>query len=116
MGGRAGVAVVFKSVQIAATGLFNQHRESIGMSDTFERVKALLIKEFGLEPAGITPSTQLTDLGVDSLAALEFVFDLEDCFQITLDSETDLRGGAVQDVVNAVDFVLSRQSARMVVA
>lgn len=81
------------------------------MNDTFERIKSLMVNEFKLDPAMIMPATQLTELGVDSLAALEFVFDLEDCFQITLDSETDLRGGAVQDVVNAVDLALSRQPA-----
>ena len=81
------------------------------MNQTYEQVKELLIKEFQLDPAGITPSTQLTELGVDSLAALEFVFALEDYFQITLDAETDLRGGAVQDVVDAVDLALTRSPA-----
>ena len=81
------------------------------MNDTFERIKSLMVKEFHLDPATIMPATQLTELGVDSLAALEFVFDLEDCFHITLDSEADLRGGAVQDVVDAVDLALSRQPA-----
>ena len=81
------------------------------MNHTYEQVKGLLIKEFQLDPAAITPSTQLTELGVDSLAALEFVFELEDYFQITLDAETDLRGGAVQDVVDAVDLALTRSPA-----
>jgi len=81
------------------------------MNHTYEQVKGLLIKEFQLDPAAITPATQLTELGVDSLAALEFVFELEDYFQITLDAETDLRGGAVQDVVDAVDLALTRSPA-----
>jgi len=81
------------------------------MNHTYEQVKGLLIKEFQLDPAAITPATQLTELGVDSLAALEFVFELEDYFQITLDAETDLRGGAVQDVVDAVDLALTRHPA-----
>ena len=79
------------------------------MNDTFERIKSLMVSEFQLDPLRIMPATELTDLGVDSLAALEFVFELEDKFQITLESETDLRGGLVQDVVDAVNLALSRQ-------
>lgn len=81
------------------------------MNDTFEIVRTLMVSEFQLDPVKIMPATQLTELGVDSLAALEFVFELEDRFHITLDSETDLRGGLVQDVVDAVNLALSRQPA-----
>jgi acyl carrier protein len=76
------------------------------MNDTFERVKALMVGEFQIDPTSVTPSTHLTALGVDSLAALEFVFVLEDAFHVTIDATTDLRGGLVQDVVNAVDRAL----------
>ncbi len=79
------------------------------MSATFEKIKALMVGEFQLDPERIAPETELTDLGVDSLAALEFVFVLEDEFHFTLDAATDLRGGRVQDVVNAVDVALLRQ-------
>jgi acyl carrier protein len=85
----------------------------MSMSETFEKVKALLVGEFQIDPQVISPETQLTDLGVDSLAALEFVFVLEDAFSTTMDNQTDLRGGMVQDVVNAVDLALSRRPAAM---
>jgi acyl carrier protein len=81
------------------------------MNDTFERVKALMVGEFQLDPASVTPATPLTELGVDSLAALEFVFVLEDAFGITIDATTDLRGGRVEDVVNAVNRAQSPQLA-----
>jgi acyl carrier protein len=81
------------------------------MNETYEKVKALMVGEFQIDPQMITPETQLTDLGVDSLAALEFVFVLEEKFDFTMDDQTDLRGGVVQDVVNAVDLALSRQPA-----
>lgn len=76
------------------------------MSETFERIRMLMAGEFQLDPEQITPQTQLVELGVDSLAALEFVFLLEDAFHLTMDAATDLRGGLVQDVVNAVDRAL----------
>jgi acyl carrier protein len=81
------------------------------MSATFERVKALMVGEFQIDPDAITPETQLIELGVDSLAALEFVFVLEEEFHFTMDNQTDLRGGVVQDVVDAVDLALSRRPA-----
>jgi acyl carrier protein len=80
------------------------------MHDTFDKVRTLLVSEFQLDPALVTASTPLTDLGVDSLAALEFAFTLEDVFEITLDAETDLRGGLFQDVVDAVDRALSQKA------
>lgn len=76
------------------------------MTDTFERIRALMAEEFQLDPRTITPETPLIDLGVDSLAALEFAFDLEEAFHITLDPQTDLRGGKVADVVAAVEAAL----------
>ena len=81
------------------------------MNGTFEKVKALMVAEFQIDPQAITPETHLTELGVDSLAALEFVFLLEDAFSFTMDNDTDLRGGLVQDVVTAVERALSRQPA-----
>ena len=73
------------------------------MNGTFERVRALMAKEFQLDAEGVTPDTPLADLGVDSLAALEFVFALENEFGIRLDADVDLRGGAVRHVVDVVD-------------
>ena len=80
------------------------------MDETFVKVKALMVKEFEIAADSITPTTELTALGVDSLAALEFVFELEDAFGVTIGTETDLRGGKVQDVVAAVSAALSAQS------
>ena len=81
------------------------------MNETFERVKVLMAGEFQIDPATVTPATPLTELGVDSLAALEFVFVLEDAFRITIDATTDLRGGLVGDIVNAVNRAQSQQLA-----
>jgi acyl carrier protein len=80
------------------------------MDDTFAKVKALMVTEFEIPAENVTPVTELTALGVDSLAALEFVFELEDAFGVTIEAETDLRAGKVQDVVDAVDAALAAQS------
>ena len=81
------------------------------MSVTFERVRGMLAKEFSLDPARIELETPLEELGVDSLAALEFAFELEDAFKVSLDPQSDLRGGRVSDVVAAVDAAISRRES-----
>ena len=81
------------------------------MNETFETVRTMLVAEFQLDPSQVTPTTHLADLGVDSLAALEFVFALEDKFHITVAGTSELRGGVVQDVVDAVDHALSQMPA-----
>ena len=73
------------------------------MNDTFDRIRALIAEEFALQPAAITPDTLLTDLGVDSLAALEFAFRLEDALGIRLQDDTDLRTASIADVVRVVE-------------
>jgi acyl carrier protein len=79
------------------------------MDDTYEKVKAMMVREFNLEADQITPATELASMGVDSLAALEFIFDLESAFGVTLGYEKDMRGAKVQDVVDAVNAALLEQ-------
>jgi acyl carrier protein len=83
------------------------------MNETFDMVKALIVQECKVAPEAITPATPLGELGLDSLAALEFVFTLEDMFHVTLNSETDLRGGKVQDVVDIVSAALAGRPASL---
>jgi acyl carrier protein len=72
------------------------------MDDTFSRVQALMVKEFQVDAARIEPATELASIGVDSLAALEFMFALEEEFHIDADVKTDLRGRTVGDLVALV--------------
>jgi acyl carrier protein len=80
------------------------------MNDIFEKVKALMIREFHADPQMLRPDTELTTLGVDSLATLEFAFELEEAFGISLEN-TDLRGTTVQSVVDAVRAAMARVPA-----
>jgi len=80
----------------------------MSMNETFEKVKALMVREFHADPHRLEPQTELTALGVDSLATLEFAFELEEAFGISLEN-TDLRGTTVQAVVDAVCAAMARQ-------
>lgn len=82
------------------------------MNHTFEHVRQLIANEFSLDPATIEPETPLVELGVDSLAALEFAFRLEEAFGVRFDDDVDLRGAAVRDLVTAVEAAQERARVR----
>ena len=44
-----------------------------------------LTTDFDVDPAVITPDATLTDLGLDSLSVVEFVFEIEEELEIELD-------------------------------
>ena len=85
------------------------------MTDTFERVVALMVREFHVDTEALLPETELTALGVDSLATLEFAFELEQAFNISLET-TDLRGTTVQAVVDAVNAAVTRSAVQELAA
>lgn len=54
------------------------------MTDTFERLKAILIEDYKLAPEALTQDATLDGLGIDSLGIAELLFNVEDEFHITL--------------------------------
>ncbi len=53
-------------------------------SPTFNTIAGILRNDFKVEAAAIQPTTTLTDLGLDSLALMEFVFAVEDAFHLRI--------------------------------
>jgi len=51
---------------------------------TFNSIAALLEKDFHVDRAAIAPGVVLTDLGLDSLTLMEFVFAVEDAFHLRI--------------------------------
>lgn len=56
-------------------------------SPTFNSIAAILEKDFKVARGAIAPDTVLTDLGLDSLALMEFVFAVEDAFHLRIPEE-----------------------------
>ena len=54
---------------------------------TFDAISAVLAEKFKVEPARIEPATTLEQLGLDSLALMEFVFAVEDRFDVRIPEE-----------------------------
>lgn len=46
-----------------------------------------LTDDFGVDPARIHPEATLTDLGLDSLSLVEFIFDVEDELGVELEPD-----------------------------
>lgn len=53
-------------------------------SPTFNSIATILETDFKVERSAISPATALSDLGLDSLALMEFVFAVEDAFHLRI--------------------------------
>ena len=54
----------------------------------FETIRDVLAKQFELDPATITPDTNLIDdIGADSLDVVELIMSLEDEFGVSISDE-----------------------------
>ena len=51
---------------------------------TFDAISAVLVDQFHVEAATVQPSVALDQLGLDSLALMEFVFAAEDRFDVRI--------------------------------
>ena len=54
---------------------------------TFAAVSSVLVGDFHVDPALVQPQTALDRLGLDSLALMEFVFAVEDRFDVRIPEE-----------------------------
>jgi acyl carrier protein len=57
------------------------------MTSTFDRLRAILARDYKLAPETLTPDTPLESLGIDSLGVAELLFNVEDEFAIVLPPE-----------------------------
>lgn len=67
-----------------------------------ERIKEMLAERFDTSADSITETSRFTDLGLDSLDLMEMVTDLEDEFNITIDTE-DLTADTVGAFVELIE-------------
>ncbi|MDH6185333.1 acyl carrier protein [Polaromonas sp. CG_23.6] len=75
---------------------------------TFDRLFAILMKDYKLDAAQLTPDAPLEDLGIDSLGVADLLFNIEDEFGITLPPEP-VQLLTVGDVARFIDGLLAKQ-------
>ena len=80
------------------------------MTPTFDRLCAILAKDYKLDPAQLTPDAPLEGLGVDSLGLADLLFNLEDEFGIRMPSEP-VQLQTLGDVVAFIDGLMAAETA-----
>lgn len=76
------------------------------MISTFDRLRAILVKDYQLAPDTVTMQAKLESLGIDSLGVAELLFSIEDEYRVTLPPEpVDLN--TVGEVVHYIDALVA---------
>ncbi|MDB5891198.1 MAG: phosphopantetheine-binding protein [Polaromonas sp.] len=78
------------------------------MNATFDRLCAILAKDYKLDPVLIRTDTPLESLGIDSLGVADLLFNVEDEFRITLPPEP-VNLLTVGDVAQYIDSLVAAQ-------
>lgn len=77
------------------------------MNDIEEQLYALLIQEIPVPREGLTRDTTLEEIGLDSLATIEFMFQIEDQLGIRFD-QTGTPPKTLGDVFDEVHAKLAK--------
>jgi acyl carrier protein len=72
------------------------------MNDTENRLCEMLAQQLEIPRAGLTRATTLEQIGLDSLATIEFMFQIEDSFNIRFD-QSGAPPATLGDVLNQVN-------------
>ena len=54
------------------------------MSSSLKELQDLIQEKYGIDPATLDPAESMLDKGFDSLALVEFLFEIEDRFKISM--------------------------------
>jgi len=80
------------------------------VSSTLERLQRLFIARFDYKIEELTAPTTLENLGLDSLDIIEFMFDIEEEFNIRI-PDRDFKVTTIQEMVDALDRFISEQDS-----
>ena len=78
------------------------------MPTTLERLQQLFIAHFDYNIEELRATTTLENLGLDSLDIIEFMFDIENEFNIRI-PDRDFKVTTIQEMVDALDRFISEQ-------
>jgi acyl carrier protein len=80
------------------------------VSTTLEKLQRLFMDHFDYKIEELTAATTLENLGLDSLDIIEFMFDIENEFNIRI-PEREFKVTTIQEMVDALDrFILEQDS------
>ncbi|MGI9392838.1 MAG: acyl carrier protein [Parvibaculales bacterium] len=74
------------------------------MSDTAERVKAIIVENLGVEADKVTETASfIDDLGADSLDTVELVMAFEEAFDVEIPDDAAEKILTVADAISFID-------------
>jgi acyl carrier protein len=76
------------------------------MKTTFERLQAIVAKDYKLENDKATPDALLESLGIDSIGVAELLFNIEDEFHVNLPVEPVHGLSTLGDVARFIDGLI----------
>lgn len=78
-----------------------------------QQVFEIIAKQAKIDVAAITPESTLKDLGIESLDAIELIFDIEEHFDITFPDQqgANFDSDTAQSLVDAVQTALDGKAA-----
>jgi acyl carrier protein len=80
------------------------------MSNLQESIFGIIAKEASIDVGRITLESTLKDLEIDSLSAVQIIFDIEDFFKIRLpDRDPNFDTESVSGLVRAVELLLAQK-------
>jgi acyl carrier protein len=83
------------------------------MSSVEDTIFDIIAKESGIDRAKITPEATLKDLDIQSLDAVQILFEIEDHFKITMpDRDPNFDTESVKGLVQTVEKLLAEQPAK----
>jgi acyl carrier protein len=80
------------------------------MSSVQETIFTIIAKEAGVDPGKISLDSTLKDLEIQSLDAVQIIFEIEDHYKITLpDRDPNFDTESVKGLVDAVERLVAEQ-------
>lgn len=79
--------------------------------DTLQTIKELAATQFGAAVDAIDETASVDKLGIDSLGFLEFMFEVEDKFGVSVPQESLSGVRTLKELAVVVDGVLAAKSA-----
>lgn len=79
--------------------------------DTLQTIKELAANQFGTAVDAIDENASVDKLGIDSLGFLEFMFEVEDKFAVSVPQESLAGVRTLKELASVVDTVLATKNA-----
>lgn len=70
--------------------------------DTRQTLADIAVREFECDPAKLAEGTPISELGIDSLAFIEFIFRIEEVFGVRID---DTQAEQLKTITQMADLV-----------